>query len=65
MKSLLDQIIDLYGEKIEVVQSGSTPGDQLGITANISKLVEEANFKPKRNIRSNLSKMLKWAINEQ
>ena len=48
VKSLLDQIIDLYGEKIEVVQSGSTPGDQLGITADISKLVAQANFKPKK-----------------
>lgn len=45
-----------------VEYSGSTPGDQFGITGNIDKAGEIINYKPRWDLDSGLREMVSWAL---
>ena len=50
--------------KFSVEYSGSTPGDQFGITGNPSNAKLALNWSPKIDLLTGLEKTCKWALNK-
>ena len=57
---LLKKLIRISGINKEVVQEGSTPGDQKGIYADTSLAQKMFAFKPKTNLDTGLPAMIEW-----
>lgn len=51
--------IDPYKYQIDV--SGSTPDDQFGLFADIYRITKELEWKPEYELKTGLSKMIRWA----
>jgi UDP-glucose 4-epimerase len=58
---LLKKLISLSGIKKEIVQEGSTPGDQKGIYADMTLSQKTFGFKPKTDLDTGLEAMIEWA----
>jgi len=65
VRELLDKMIGLYGQDVECKFEGNTPGDQMGIYADINNAQEIIHYKPKVGLDEGLSKMIIWAKGKQ
>ena len=63
VQDVLDKLIKIYGKEIKVQFTESTPGDQLGITADIQLLNKDFKFDDLTNVDSGLKMMVNWAKN--
>ena len=63
VQDLLDKLKTIYGKEIKVQFTDPTPGDQLGITADIQLLNKAFEFDDLTNIDSGLKQMVNWAKN--
>ncbi|MFC2025025.1 NAD-dependent epimerase/dehydratase family protein [Chloroflexota bacterium] len=60
---LLDLIVEAFGYKTgeyPITFQGTTPGDQLGIYADISKVSSELGWKPKVELSEGIKRMVTW-----
>ena len=58
---LLKKLMRISGIKKEIVQEGSTPGDQKGIYADMTLSQKTFGFKPKTSLDTGLEAMIEWA----
>jgi UDP-glucose 4-epimerase len=63
--TLLKKLIALYPKDVNYISEGSTPGDMLGIYADIDKARTLIAYDPKYSLESGLKKMLLWATGTQ
>ncbi len=61
IQSLLDRMIKLYGHEVKCKFEGNTPGDQMGIYADISSAEKMLDFKPETDLDTGLMEMINWA----
>ena len=64
VQDVLDKLIKIYGRDISVEFTKPTPGDQLGITADIQLLNNHYELDSLTDFDSGLKQMVKWALNE-
>ena len=60
---LLDEIIKAFGYKVgnyPIQFEGNTPGDQIGIYADISKIKRYLSWEPKVDLSEGIAKMVEW-----
>lgn len=62
VKELLSVILDNLPGKVSIKYEGSTPGDQFGITADISKIKKELGWYPKSSLQDGIKNMINWAL---
>tara|TARA_B100001250_G_scaffold224022_1_gene192099 strand:+ start:10601 stop:11533 length:933 start_codon:yes stop_codon:yes gene_type:complete len=65
IKQLINIIIKSSEDKIEIIYSGSTPGDQFGIVGNYDSAIQKLNWEPKFDLETGMKKMLTWAIKQK
>jgi UDP-glucose 4-epimerase len=65
VKDLLNKLINLYNKEIKVSHDKPTPGDQLGITADIRLINKDFKISKLTNLDDGLKKMIVWALNEK
>jgi UDP-glucose 4-epimerase len=58
---LLKKLARISGIQKDIVQEGSTPGDQKGIYADMALAHKTFGFKPKTNLDTGLQAMVEWA----
>jgi UDP-glucose 4-epimerase len=58
---LLQKLVKISGIKKEIVQEGSTPGDQKGIYADMALARKTFGFKAKTSLDDGLQAMIEWA----
>ena len=64
VKELVEKEIQIFGfnpASYPVLYHGSTPSDQFGLYADISKIKKETGWRPKVNLDEGLSEMFEWA----
>ena len=61
VQQILDQLINIYGKKVKVNYSDPTPGDQLGITADIGMLRNDYKLHELISVDVGLRRMFNWA----
>ena len=63
ISQLIDSLASIFNKsnKLSVKQTGDTPGDILGCYADISKISNQLDFKPKYDLKSGLKNMADWA----
>jgi len=64
VQQVLNNMIKQYGKNVKLEYSDPTPGDQLGITADISLLNNDVAFDGFTKFDDGLNQMLKWALHE-
>ena len=64
VQNVLDKLIKNYGEEVKVDFIDPTPGDQLGIIADIQLLKNDFAFDDLTDFDTGLNKMMKWSVNE-
>ncbi len=64
VRDVLDKLIRNYRKEIKVEFTNPTPGDQLGITADIQLLKNDFEFDGLINFDNGLKKMLNWSLNQ-
>lgn len=64
VQNILDKLIENYEKDIKINFIDSTPGDQLGITADISSIKSDFKYKDFTNFNIGLKKMMQWSKNE-
>ncbi len=62
VSSLIDDIKENLPFDITVEYSGSTPGDQFGIYADINKIKNDLGWEPKTKLSEGIKKMAEWAL---
>ena len=65
VRELLANIEKELPFNIEIKFSDSTPGDQFGIFADISKAKNKMNWYPKTELKKGLSNMVKWYLSNE
>jgi UDP-glucose 4-epimerase len=65
VSALLELIQDFLPEPAPVEYTGSTPGDQFGMYADISKIQRELNWQPSVGLSAGLKKMVAAAIEQE
>jgi len=63
---LVDMEIHLYGKDpntYPVKYSGSTPHDQFGLYADVTRIMKDLNWKPQYSLEDGLKKMITWIKN--
>jgi UDP-glucose 4-epimerase len=63
VQDVLNKLIKIYGKEIKVQFTDSTPGDQLGIIADIQLLNTNLKFNNLTDFDSGLKQMVNWAEN--
>ena len=63
VQDVLDKLIKIYGREIKVQSTNPTPGDQLGIIADIQSLNTNLKFNDLTDLDSGLKQMVDWAKN--
>jgi UDP-glucose 4-epimerase len=60
---MINEIIDAEGKTgtVKIEEVGGTPGDLKGCYADITKIKEQLNFKPKTSLKEGLKKFKLWA----
>ena len=61
VKQVLDKLINTYDEEVKVKYSDPTPGDQLGITADVGMASNDLGFHELISFNEGLIQMLNWA----
>lgn len=61
VEMLLEKLLSISGLNKKIVYTGSTPGDQKGIYADISLIQKQFGFRTKVELDHGLEKMIKWA----
>ena len=64
IEELINSIKVYFPYEFSVEYSGSTPGDQFGITGNPSNAKLALNWSPKIDLLTGLEKTCKWALNK-
>ena len=64
VRDVLDKLIRNYRKEIKVKFTNPTPGDQLGITADIQLLKNDFEFDGLINFDNGLNKMLNWSLDQ-
>ena len=64
VRDVLDKLIRNYRKEIKVEFTNPTPGDQLGITADIQLLKNDFEFDGLINFDNGLNKMLNWSLDQ-
>jgi UDP-glucose 4-epimerase len=65
VQEILDNLIKLHDKKVSVNFLGPTPGDQLGITADISLLSSDLRVNDLIKPDEGIKKMMDWAKNDK
>lgn len=64
VKEVLNILDDVFGN-LEIISSDSTPGDQFGIYADISKIKTKLGFIPEISFESGLKSLINWATKNE
>ena len=62
VKELLDKMINIYGHPVDIMYEGSTAGDIQGIHADITRMRDLLNIKPRYELEHGLKLMLESLI---
>ncbi len=65
VSTLIELIQDSLPESVPLEYAGSTPGDQFGMSADISKIRRELNWQPRVGLRAGLKNMVAAAIEQE
>ncbi len=65
VQEILDKLIKLHNKSANIEFSGPTPGDQLGITADIALLRTDYQIEGLIKIDEGIKKMMNWAKNDE
>jgi len=61
IRQLVNEEIKVFGyKKYRVVYKGSTPADQFGLYADVSKITKELNWHPRHSLSHGLKQMVQW-----
>lgn len=61
VEDLLSALKNSFGDqRYPIEYSGSTPGDQFGVVADITRIWQEINWRPKVDLQTGLNKMAKF-----
>ena len=64
VQQVLNKLINNYGKEIKVEYSNPTPGDQMGIRADMSLIKNDFEIGELISLDNGLETMISWAINE-
>ena len=64
VKKLISTLTAIYAKKVDIIFSGSTPGDQLGIVADTKLLNSDINYNGLIELDKGLKEMVEWARND-
>ena len=62
IEQLLDNMKNILPFEVSVGFTGSTPGDQFGITAKIDNAKKLIGWQPRYDLKTGLTKMINWAL---
>ena len=62
VEQVLNKMIKLYKKDVNLEFTEPTPGDQNGITADMSLLKKDFNFQNFTDFGKGLNKMMEWAV---